>query len=164
MRISGHGVWMLVLAAITAVGAGNAQADDINGRDVLWYGVHGSYYTQYERGALGIDSRMDLGSAFSAGFLLDYVFQSNDRTTWVTNADLQWQHPLPGLRLDGWVGAGLGVARDDFPGPNRHADYLPISVFFAGVGLAKHPVMPYAEWRFMSNRVFHGVVQVGVRF
>jgi hypothetical protein len=155
---------MLVLAAITVAGASRAQADDINGENVLWYGVHGSYYSQYERGALGIDARMDVGHDVSVGFLLDYVFQPNNRTTWVTDADLQWQHKLPGIRLDGWVGAGLGVVRDDFPGMNQEADYQPLAVFFVGTGLAKHPVMPYVEFRLMSNRVFHGVLQAGLRF
>jgi hypothetical protein len=164
MRISGHGVWMLVLSAVLVAGARRAQADVIQDRDLQWLGVHGAYYSEYERCALGINARTDVGNKFSVGFLLDYVFQPDNRTTWVTSADLQWEHRLPRVRLDGWVGGGLGVLRDDFPGMNRPADYQPFAVFFVGAGLARHPIMPYVETRFMSHDTFHGVLYAGLRF
>jgi hypothetical protein len=164
MRISGHGVRMLVLAAVMAAGARGAGAEDIQDENILWRGVQGAYYSEFENVALGVNARMDLGNSFSSGFLIDYVFQQDNRTTWVGSADLQWQHPLPGLKLDGWLGGGFGVVVDNLPGQNQKTQVEPFAVFFGGVGLAKRPVMPYVEMRFMTHETYHGVLYVGLRF
>jgi hypothetical protein len=159
MRIGRQGVvTMLVLGALVmAVAPAGAE-------DLKWLGVHGAYYSQYEKCALGINARTDVGDSFSVGFLVDYVFQGDSRETWAASADLQWETPLPGHFLDGWVGGGVGVFRDDLRQPNRNADYQPFAAAFVGVGLGNHPIMPYVEMRFVSHEVFHGVLYAGVRF
>jgi hypothetical protein len=160
MRIGGRGVVkMLVLAALLMAGAPAGAADDLK-----WLGVHGAYYSQYKQGAVGINARTDMGNAVSVGFLAEYIFQGDSRETWAAGTDLQWETPLPGRFLDGWVGAGVGVFRDDLRLPNRKADYQPFASAYFGVGLGNHPIMPYVEMRFVSHEVFHGVVYAGVRF
>jgi hypothetical protein len=110
MRIGGQAVLrMLVLAAVFAGGAHTPAAAE----DLKWLGVHGAYYSQYENVALGINARQDLGNGVSAGFLVDYIFQGQSRETWAAGADLQWETHLPGRFLDGWVGGGMGIFRDD---------------------------------------------------
>jgi hypothetical protein len=160
MRISGHGVVrMLVAAAIMAAGAGGAHAESLK-----WLGVHGAYFSQYEDVSLGINARQDVGNDFSVGFIVDYIFRGDTRTTWVGGFDLQWEKELPRQHLAAWVGGGGGVFRDDLKQPNLKPDYQAFAVAFVGVGLDGHHVMPYAEFRLMTHEVVHGVVYAGLRF
>jgi hypothetical protein len=159
MRISGHGIRVLVLAAIAAAGAQSAPADELK-----WLGAHAAYYSQYDKVALGINARQDLGEQWSAGFLFDCVLRGHIGETWATSADLQWERSFARPRIATWIGGGGGVLRDDLRGPNQKAQYEPFAVGFVGVGLDGHPVMPYVEMRFMSHQVFHGVVYAGLRF
>jgi hypothetical protein len=139
-----------------AAGAREASAD------LLWFGVHGAYYSEFEKGALGLNAREDVGDSWSVGLLGDWVFRSG-RTTVAVNIDLQYEAPFLSPQFTGWVGAGGGVLLDDIEGLPE-ADYEPLAVGFAGVGTRGKPVMPYAEVRFMAHHGFRTVFYLGVRF
>src|SRR5687768_8386661 len=112
------GVMMTTLLALA--GAASAAPDDVK-----WLGVHGAYYSKYEKAAVGITARQysveELRGEFSVGFLLDYVFRSGG-STWVTGADLQYERYVAHRRFSLWTGAGGGVVRDDRHGPNQEAE------------------------------------------
>jgi hypothetical protein len=157
MRVTGR--WMvglLVGAAVTA-GGQRAAADSLE-----WFGVHGAYYSEFHKGAIGINARRDVGDSWAVGTLVDYVFRPN-RTTAVLNIDLRYTVRLVPRQLRGWVGAGGGVLLDDVAGPPK-AEWKPLAVVFAGVEWADKPLQPFVEMRFMTHDAFRGVFYAGVRF
>src|SRR5262245_6827954 len=156
MRVRSRLVGGLMMAALFGVGSAGAE-------ELKWLGVHGAYYSQFEKGAVGINARQDVGNDVSVGFLTDYVFRAT-RTTWVFSADLQLEKSLLKEKLALWAGGGGGVLRDDQRGPNLKPQYELFAVGFVGAGADGKPIMPYVEMRFMSHQKFHGVLYAGIRF
>jgi hypothetical protein len=150
---------VVALVVLAMVGAARDACADLE-----WLGVHGAYYSEYQKSAIGINARETLGNEWSVGFVSDYIFRGGERTTWAWTADLSYNVPIARERAKAWVGGGGGVQRDDQHGPNLKAQYDPVAVGFVGVGLNNKPIMPYVEMRFMSHQVFHGILYVGLRF
>jgi hypothetical protein len=162
MRVRVGVIGGLMTMMVAFAGEASAAFDDIK-----WLGVHGAYYSKYEKAAVGVTARQhlgeEMGGELSTGFLLDYVFRSGG-TTWVTGADLQYERFLAQKRLSLWAGGGGGVVRDDRHGPNEEPQYELFAVGILGAGLGGKPIMPYVEMRFMSHQKFHGVLYAGIRF
>jgi hypothetical protein len=150
------------LMMVAFAGDASAAVDDLK-----WLGAHVAYYTKYEKAAIGVNARQDLGTQMggeiSAGFLADYVFRS-DGSTWVLGADLSYERLVSRKRVAVWAGGGGGVVFDDRPGPNLKTQTELYALGILGAGLGGRPIMPYVEMRFMSHQKFHGVVYAGIRF
>jgi len=162
MRVTGRCVvGTLVWAAMATVGVSVAKADDASA-DIQWFGVHAGYYSEYQRLALGLNVRQDIGSSLTVGFSGDYVLQSGQRTTFAFYVDFQYDFlKLPHEII--WAGVGGGYLIDNIHGPvATRVD--PFASGYAGVGLNGKPYMPYFEVRIMDYDVPRTIVYLGFRF
>jgi hypothetical protein len=132
------------------------------GADLQWLGVHGAYYDQYEKGAIGVNARESAGHLLSVGLKVDYIFRPR-RTTWAVDVDLQYDLPLGLKNPLIWVGGGAGVIHDDPQGPIGSDNY-PTATGFVGVGYQKGPWLPYFEVRATSQERSRLVLNLGLRF
>ena len=155
MRVA-RGFGGLLAASVFALGAPPASAE------LGWFGVHGAYYNEFEKGAIGLNARETFGaSPITVGFKADYLFRPR-RTSWVFEVDLQYELAITERTLV-WAGGGGGVLHDDPNGPLR-ADFDPIASAFVGVGVRRGPLMPYAEVRLQSHETARWVCYLGLRF
>jgi hypothetical protein len=148
--------WLGGVAVMVLAFASEAAAD------LQWLGVHGSYYELYDRGAIGLNAREELGNHLSAGLRGDYIFR-NGTVTWAFDVDLQYDLPLNLKRPLFWVGGGGGIVHDD-PNVLKHADVRPTATGFVGAGYKTGPLLPYLELRLTSQENARLVVTMGLRF
>lgn len=152
MRVLGA-AFVLVLAAAVPARA-----------ELGWFGVHGAYYNEFDRMALGLNAREVFGfSPVSVGLKGDYIFRPN-RTSWSFEVDLAYEIPTSWKRVPVWVGAGGGVLHDDVQGSKR-ADFEPLVSGFVGAGIRQGALLPYAEVRLTSSHdSARWIVYMGLRF
>ena len=152
MRVLGAAAFVFILAA--AVPA-HAELGSL--------GVHGAYYDEFDRGAIGLNARETFDYApISVGLKADYIFRPR-RTSWAFEVDLAYEPPLGWHRVPVWAGVAGGILHDDIQGSTR-ADFRPRASIFVGAGFRQGPVMPYAEVRLTSQESAHWVLYLGLRF
>ena len=151
MRVLGAAAFLLMAAAMPAHA------------ELGWFGVHGAYYDEFGKGAIGLNARETFGiSPISVGLKGDYIFRPR-RTTWAFEVDLAYELPVGWKRGAVWAGGAAGILHDDIQGPTR-ADFDPLASAFVGVGLRRGPLMPYAEVRLTSHDSARWVLYLGLRF
>jgi hypothetical protein len=153
MRVLGAAAFVLVLAAAVPARA-----------ELGWIGVHGAYYNEFDRAAIGMNAREVFGfSPVSVGFKGDYIFRPG-RTSWSFEADLAYDIPVDWKRVPVWAGVGGGVLHDDLQGSKR-ATFEPLASAFVGAGVRQGPLLPYAEVRLTSSHdSARWILYLGLRF
>jgi hypothetical protein len=132
-----------------------ASADD------TLFGVRLGYYTGAEDPFAGVEVLVPIAHRVYANPNVEYVF-GDGRTYMTFNMDFHYDFPSHS-RAFVWVGAGLGVAYVNPEGPTPSNTDVAAN-FLAGVGLSRHPVIPYFQVKVIAKGDTEAALAFGLRF
>jgi opacity protein-like surface antigen len=141
----------LALAVIPSAGAADIDV-----------GLRGGYYFDVDEPFLGAELLMPVvGRRIFFNPNVEYVFV--DGLNYLTlNGDFHYDFPTHGSTYV-WAGAGLGLVRLDFEGPNNSDTEAALNLL-AGVGFRARNVIPYFQAKVIAKEDSAFVLAFGVRF
>jgi hypothetical protein len=150
----------LVAAGLVAVCAIFAMPAPGSADDVMVGGRVG-YYSEVEEPFVGAELLVPVSGAFYFNPNFEYVFVE-DLNYMTFNADFHYDLPMSGRTMV-WLGAGLGLVRLDFEGPdNSETDAA--ANFLAGLGWRTGNVVPYFQGKVIAKDDTEFSIGFGLRF
>ncbi len=146
----------LALGATAAV----LVPEPASAHDETLFGVRAGYYTQEEQPFAGVELLLPLAHSLYANPNVEYVFGSG-RTYMTFNMDFHYDFYSHSSAFV-WVGGGLGVLYRKPSGGPSSTDVG--ANFLAGVGLSRHPVIPYFQVKVIAHGDTEAVLAFGLRF